>query len=32
MKFSTQSFQEIVIQELAELSETQQADVLSFIY
>ena len=32
MKFSTQSFQEIVIQELAELSETQQEDVLSFIY
>ena len=32
MNFSTQSFQEIVIQELAELSETQQEDVLSFIY
>ena len=32
MNLSTQSFQEIVIQELAELSEDQQEEALSFIY
>jgi S-adenosylmethionine:tRNA-ribosyltransferase-isomerase (queuine synthetase) len=32
MNLSTQSFQELVIQELAELSEDQQEEALSFIY
>jgi hypothetical protein len=31
MNLSTQSFQELVIQELAELSEDQQEEALSFI-
>jgi len=32
MNFSTQSFQETVMQELAKLSEIQQEKVLSFIH